>query len=370
MIGVIDVGTTAIKLAVYDGGNLVEYIKKPLSKHNPRPGWVELLPDEIARISREFADYAIEKHEVEAIGITNQRATCILWDKKTKKAVMPALAWQDTRTSELAMKLNSDFRIRLGRSLGKIVAKFSEIIPTLKSGRRMKWLITLSRLSLKPGHMSVNLRWMLDELGDKAGKYKLKAGTIDSWVVYTLTGELATDYSNASATGIYDLFYMRWSKTILEIIDVDDSILPDIKPSDSIFGEYRNVPISGVISDQSASLFSLGCWEKGDLKMTNGTGSFIDLNVGDEPLASSRGLIPLIAWKIKGEICYMLEGIINFSGSAVELLKNLGLFKDVKETSELAFNSGDDKILIVPSLQVLLHRTTLKFQELYTEYLT
>ncbi len=349
MIGVIDAGTTNLKLVVYDEDKVVRVIKEPIVKYNPHPGWVEIDAEWMAETALKFADIAVKEFDVEAIAITNQRTTAVLWDAKSGKSVFPAVGWQDMRANGLADKLNREKVIKIGRTLGKMTVAISKIIPTIKKRKRAKWLITLSRLSLSPNHTSVKLRWMLDELGEKARKYDLKAGTIDSWLVYRLTGEHATDYSNAAATGIYDSFFLKWSDTILEIIDVDASILPEIKPSDAVFGEYKNVPVTGVIADQSASLYALGCWEEGDLKVTNGTGSFVDINVGDEPMASEKGLLPLIAWKLKGEIRYMMEGMLMFSGSAVELLRDLGFYGDVKETSDLAFKSRNEQLMIVPS---------------------
>ncbi|WP_456467665.1 FGGY family carbohydrate kinase [Archaeoglobus sp.] len=349
MIGVIDAGTTTIKLAVYDESKLVDLVKEPIVKHNPHPGWVEIDAEDMARKCLKLADYAIDKYGIEAIAITNQRTTAVLWDAKTGTTLFPALGWQDMRGDRLAERLNRDRTIRVARAVGKIVAGISEIIPTIKNNRRAKWLITLSRLSLRPNHTSVKLYWMLSELGEKASDYDLRAGTIDSWLIYNLTGEHSTDYSNAAATGLYDSFYLRWSKPILEIIGADTCMLPMPKESDEIFGEYRNVPVTGVIADQSASLYALGCWERGDLKVTNGTGTFVDLNVGEEPWASSRGLLPLIGWKLKGEIRYMLEGMLLYSGSAVELLRDIGIYDDVKETSEMAFRSKNEDILLIPA---------------------
>lgn len=349
MIGVIDAGTTTIKLAVYDESKLIDIVKEPILKRNPQPGWVEIDAEDIAKKCLRFADYAIDKYDVEAIAITNQRTTVVLWDAKTKKTVFPALGWQDMRADKLAEKMNRDRTIKMARTVGKIVAGISEILPAIKNKKRAKWFITLSRLSLRPNHTSVKLCWMINELGEKADKYELRAGTIDSWLIYNLTGEHSTDYSNAAATGMYDLFFLRWSEPILEIVGADTCMLPIPKESDEIFGEYRNTPVTGVVADQSASLYALGCWESGDFKVTNGTGTFVDLNVGEEPEASSRGLLPLIGWKLKGEIRYMLEGLLLYSGSAVELLRDVGIYSDVKETSDMAFKSKNDDILLIPS---------------------
>ncbi len=349
MIAVIDAGTTTIKLAVYDESKLVELVKEPIVKHNPQPGWVEIDAEDMAKKCLKFADYAIEKYEVEAIAITNQRTTAVLWDGKTGKTIFPALGWQDMRANELAERMNRDRTIKMARAVGKIVAGIAKILPTIKNSRRAKWFITLSKLSLRPNHTSVKLCWMLEELGEKKERYDLRAGTIDSWLVYNLTGEHLTDYSNAAATGLFDSYFMRWSKPILEIVGADADLLPMPKESDGVFGEYKNVPVTGVIADQSASLYALGCWERGEVKVTNGTGSFVDLNVGDEPGASLGGLLPLVAWKLKGELRYMMEGMLFYSGSAVELLRDIGIYQDVRETSEMAFRSENDNMLLIPA---------------------
>ncbi len=150
------------------------------------------------------------------------------------------------------------------------------------------------------------------------------------------------------ATGLYDSFFMRWSRTAMEIAEIDESLLPKVVESDKVFGEYRSVPITGVIADQSASLYALGCWEEGQLKVTNGTGSFVDLSVGSDSRAYPK-LMPLIAWKLKGETRFVLEGMLYYSGSAVELMRDLELFDDVKRTSDMAFSSQNDELLLVPS---------------------
>jgi len=349
MIGVIDAGTTTIKLAVYDEDRLVALKKEPVVKHNPKPGWVEIDAEDLARKCLKFADIAIDEYNVEAIAITNQRTTAVLWDGKTGKPVFNALGWQDMRADALSKEMNRDSTIRMARTAGMIARGVVKLLPTLRNKRRVKWLLTLSRLSIQPNHTSVKLCWMLRELGDKRGRYDLKAGTVDSWIVYRLTGEHLTDYSNAAATGLYDSYYLRWSEPILKIVGADEEMLPETLESDKIFGEYRNVPVTGVIADQSASLYALGCWEREDLKATNGTGTFVDLNVGEDPEASPGGLLPLIAWKLKSEMRYMMEGMLFYSGSAVEKLKEIGIYDDVSKTSEMAFKSKNEDMLLIPS---------------------
>ncbi len=345
MIGVIDAGTTNIKLVVYDEGKPVYTKKFPVVKLNPRPNWIEIDAKDLAKKCLQLADLAIEKYKVEAISLTNQRGTVVTWDPKTGELVHPALSWQDSRAGDLANRLDASTKLRLGRTLGKIVSKLSEVVPSLKNKRKAKWLIAVSKFSLNPSHMSVKLRWILDRIENK----KIFAGTVDSWLLFNLIGENKTDFSNAAATGMYDIFYKKWSDTILDIIEVDREILPEILPSDSVFGEYRNTPVAGIIADQSASLYALGCWEAGSIKVTNGTGSFVDVNVGSDPAVSTMGLVPLVAWVFRGEERYMLEGIVNYSGSSVELLKDLGICQDVKDTSEMAKSSKNDDLLLIPS---------------------
>lgn len=345
MIAVLDAGTTNIKLAIYDE-KLLELKKEPIVKNCPYPGWVEIDVEDLARKAKAMVDYAIDKYGVEAIGITNQRATIVLWDERTGKAVFPAIGWQDSRAIEVAVRLNKNAKIRIGKVLGKLVQNLASIIPAIKKKRTAKWLISVADFSFNPSHSSVKLRWLLDQLKNPE-KFKLKAGTIDSWIIYKLTGEHLTDYSNAGATALFDPFKLSWSETIMEIIGIEEDLLPEVVESDEVFAEYRNVPITGVIADQSASLYSLGCWERGELKVTNGTGSFVDLNVGEEAEVFPK-LLPLVAWKLKGETRYMLEGLLYYSGSAVELFKELGIVKDVKETSDLAFCSKNC-LYLVPS---------------------
>lgn len=343
MIAVIDAGTTNVKLAVYDERPL-EIMREPIVKNCPYPGWVEIDVEDLARKAKEMLDYAIDKYQVEAIGITNQRATIVLWDEKTKKAVFPAIGWQDARAVEVAIKLNKNLKIKIGKVLGKLVQNWAKVIPAVKKKRTAKWLMSVADFSFNPAHSSVKLRWLLDQV-KRPERYKLKAGTIESWLIYKLTGEHLTDYSNAGATALFDPFKLSWSETIMEIVEIGEDLLPRVIESDEIFGEYRNVPITGVIADQSSSLYSLGCWERGELKVTNGTGSFVDLNVGEEAEVFPK-LLPLIAWKMKGETRYMLEGMLYYSGSAVDLFKELGLVRDVKETSDLAFSSKNELYLI------------------------
>lgn len=200
MIAVIDAGTTSVKLAVCDE-KLLEIRKEPLIKRCPYPGWVEIDVEDLSRKAKSLLDYAIEKYKIEAIGITNQRTTVVLWDDKTKSAIFPALGWQDSRAMEVAICLNRNFKIRFGKIIGKVVQKTAAILPTIKRKKTAKWLMSVADFSFIPTHSSVKLRWLLDQL-KKPEEFRLKAGTIDSWLIYKLCGEHFTDYSNAGATAI------------------------------------------------------------------------------------------------------------------------------------------------------------------------
>jgi|Deesub1362B_J571_1020462.scaffolds.fasta_scaffold00305_20 glycerol kinase len=348
---VIDIGTTSVRCAVYDEFKMLDIISKPLTKHYPQKGFVELDPMEIFLKGKQLLDEMIEKYDVEGISITNQRTTSVLWDVRTSENIFPALTWQDIRAKPIAESLNKLWIVKLGKILGKFATSLYHLIPTLRNKRRVKYLVTISKLSFKPNHASVHLMWMLQNLSKKHRERisNLRFGTIDSWFLYKLTGEHYTDYTNASATGIYDIFFDKWSENILRIIQFSEENLPEIKNSDYTFGEYKGLPIAGIVADQQASLISLACFDEGFVKCTNGTGTFVDLIVGDEPSASLSGLIPMCAIRTRRLRRYLLEGYISFSGSSIEWLRNIGVFDSPEETSRMAERSDDDNILMIPA---------------------
>jgi|Deesub1362A_J573_1020465.scaffolds.fasta_scaffold00099_57 glycerol kinase len=345
---VIDTGTTSIRTVVYEDQKQLDFQSEPLTRFYPQPGFVELDPQEITFKVKKLLDLSIDKWDVDAIAITNQRTTSILWDAKTSKNLFPALTWQDVRARPVADSLNRLWLIRFGKIIGKLAIGVYKTLPSLRNSRRIRYMVTISKLSFKPNHASVHLMWMLQNLRNRE-KYDLKFGTIDTWILWNLCGEYATDYTNASATGIYDIFFKKWSENILKIIGFPPESLAEVKNSDSIFGEYKGIPIASIIADQQASLFAQDCFEFGDIKCTNGTGSFIDVNVGDAPTASLGGLIPMMAWKTGSDEKYMLEGYVSFSGSAMDWIREIGLLNRVEESSKLAFSSVDEKLLFVPS---------------------
>jgi glycerol kinase len=341
---IIDAGSTSVRAAVFEEYELLDFKASPLERRSPKPGFVELDPKEIFQKSKALLDSAIERWKVDAIGITNQRTTSVLWDVKTSENLFPSLTWQDVRAKPIADSLNKLGIVRIGKGLGKLA---SMVYPVVKS-KRIGYLVTISKLSFRPNHASVHLMWMLQNLRN-FGIDRLRFGTIDSWLIYNLCGEHLTDFTNASATGIYDIFYGKWSGNILKIIGFPEENLPEIRPSDSTFGEYRNIPIASVVADQQASFFAQACFEEGSIKCTNGTGSFVDLNVGETPKASLKGLLPMVGIWTRKMKRYLLEGYITYSGSSIEWLKAIGLLDTPEESSKLAFESTDENVLIVPA---------------------
>ncbi len=343
---VIDVGTTTVRAVVYDDERMLDFSFQPLERRYPQPGYVELDPQEIYHKSKTLLDSMIEKWSIDAIAITNQRTTSVLWHDKTSENLFPSLTWQDIRAKPIAESLNRLWLVKVGKLLGKLATL---AYPLARDSRRIKYLVTISKLSFRSNHASVHLMWMLQNLPENTKKDELKFGTLDSWLLYKLCGEHSTDFTNASATGIYDIFFEKWSENILKIVDFPEENLPEVKPSDSIFGEYKGIPICSVVADQQASLFAQGCFEKGSIKCTNGTGTFVDLNVGESPLASLKGLIPMIAIRTKKMRRYLLEGYVSYSGSSVEWMGAVGMLNNPEESSELAFASKDEDLLLVPS---------------------
>jgi len=365
---VIDEGTTGVRALVLDKKiNIVSKAYRELNVLHPKPCWVEQDPMQIwertLEVVREALAVAkVDAKDIAAIGITNQRGTSVLWDKRTGKPVCNALTWQDNRATELAWRLNGLAKIRLFRLVGRLVLTFSKVFKPLRYSKRGKFFVTLSNLRLSPLYMGVQLRWMLDNLKGvraRAQKGDLLAGTIDTWLIWKLTGGKvhATDYSNVSATYLFDPYALEWSNVLLDIFTIPKALLPDIRASSDDYGTTSPglfgtpVPIRGVIADQQSALFGETCFEPGEVKLTNGTGTFIDMNVGSEPIASTHGLVPLVAWKLGNEVTYAIEGFINTTGAAVQWLKdNAELIKTSDESETLAQSVPDTQdVYFVPA---------------------
>lgn len=347
-VGAIDQGTTSSRFIVFDKrGKIVSVAQREHEQIFPKPGWVEHDPIEIWTNTRLVMRDALKKADLEpsrlsAIGITNQRETTLIWDRKTGKPLHNALVWQDTRVDAL-------------------VAKYA------KQGGRDRFR-GRTGLPLASYFAGLKFRWLLDNVKGarkRARDGDVLFGTIDSWVVWNLTGgpdggEHMTDVTNASRTQLMNLKSLNWYKEMLKAFDIPPDMLPVIRASSEVYGECRDpfegVPIAGILGDQQAALFGQTCFKPGEAKNTYGTGNFVLMNTGETPVRSKAGLITTLAYKIGDEKpVYALEGSIAVTGSLVQWLRdNLGLIKDAAEVETLARTVEDNgDVYIVPAFSGL-----------------
>jgi glycerol kinase len=341
----IDQGTTGTKVIVFDReGHVRSRAYSEFTQYYPKPGWVEHDADEIWTVSiglvaEALSKAGVEPSEIRAIGITNQRETSLMWDRVSAKPVGKAIVWQDRRTAAIcdelkARGLEDTFRRKTGL-----------VVDAYFSGTKVKWLLD----------NTTGLR-------ARALKGEIAFGTIDSWLVWKLTGGRAhiTDYSNASRTLIYNIKDLCWDKELLEILDIPEEILPSVKPSSYVYGHTappvffgQSIPISGIAGDQQAALFGQACYREGLAKNTYGTGCFLLLNTGREVVQSNEGLLTTIAWGIEDEpVEYALEGAVFITGAAVQWLRDgLGIIETAAETEELARSlNSNEGVYFVPAL--------------------
>ena len=329
-VAAIDQGTTSTRCIVFDeNGAVVAVDQRELPQHFPRPGWVEHDANDIWRDALAVTTGALRKaglgsKDVAAIGITNQRETTVLWDRRTGEPVHNAIVWQDTRTDALINELAEDggqdrFRAKTGLPLAAYFA-----------GPKIRWL-----LDNVPG------------LRERAEAGEICAGTVDSWLIWNLTGRHITDVTNASRTMLMNLSTLDWGDELLSAIGVPRAVLPEIRPSVEIYGEARGelagIPVAGALGDQQAALFGQTCYEPGEGKNTYGTGSFLLLNTGTKPVPSKAGLVTTVAYRIGGDApVYALEGSIAITGALVQWLRdNLGLISSAGEIEALASTVDD-----------------------------
>lgn len=324
----LDAGTTSNRCIIFNHeGQIRASAQQEFPQYYPHPGWVEHNANEIwntqlAVIRQAMEQGKISAAEIAAIGITNQRETAIVWDKSTGEPICPAIVWQCRRTAEYCDELR-----RRG---------FANII------RRKTGLVLDAYFS------ATKLKWILDSIPgarDKAESGLLLFGTVDSWLIWKLTGGKvhATDYSNASRTMLFDIHRLCWDEELLTLMGIPAAMLPEVRPTSGVFGETdppllgAAVPIAGAAGDQQAALFGQSCFNPGDAKNTYGTGCFLLLNTGTQPVDSTNGLITTVAWGIDGQITYALEGSIFTAGAAVQWLRDeLGLISSASETEALA----------------------------------
>ncbi|QNN54081.1 glycerol kinase GlpK [Nocardioides mesophilus] len=331
-VAAIDQGTTSTRCLLFDRqGRMVSVAQRQHRQHYPRPGWVEHDAEEIWRLVCDLVPLALEDAgvtpaEVVALGVTNQRETTVVWDRVTGRPVGPAIVWQDTRTATDLPALTSDFEV-------------AEL--TRRTG-----------LPLSPYSSGPKLRWILDSdprLRERAERGELLFGTMDTWLVWKLTGGLhVTDATNASRTLLMDLETLQWDPELLECMQVPAAMLPEIRSSAGVIGHTREpiegIPISAMLGDQQASLFGQTAFEPGDAKCTFGTGSFLLMNTGPDIVRSRSGLITTVAHATEGEpTVYALEGSIAVAGALVEWCRtSLGLVRSAAEIETLARTVDDN----------------------------
>ena len=339
----LDQGTSSSRAIVFDRhGQTKAVSQKEFTQIFPKPGWVEQNPMEIwssqaAVIAEAITSIDINGLNIAAIGITNQRETTIVWDAETGAPVYNAIVWQDRRTSEYCDSLKKDGRTDLIRS------KTGLIIDAYFSATKVRWI-----LENVPGARQ------------KAEEGKLRFGTVDTWLIWMLTrGEThVTDVSNASRTMLFNIHTLQWDKELLELFDIPESMLPEVKSSSEVYGYTKTtlfaheVPIAGIAGDQQAALFGQMCTEPGSVKNTYGTGCFLLMNSGERPIMSSNNLLTTVAWKIGDTVNYALEGSIFVAGSVVQWLRDgLGIIKSSSEVEELAASVPDNGgVYYVPAL--------------------
>lgn len=339
----LDAGTTSNRAILFDRrGRVVSQAQRTFPQYFPQPGWVEQDPVDIHSTMMGVAAQAISKSglatsEIAAIGITNQRETTIIWDKLTGRPLHPAIVWQCRRTTDRAEALKE------AGLTGLIQKKTGLVIDAYFSATKIAYI-----LDEVPG------------LRERARRGEIAFGTVDSYLIYQLTGGRvhATDISNASRTMLYNIHKEDWDQEILDILDIPREILPEVFPSCHDFGRTktellgREIPIRGVLGDQQAALFGQACFEPGQAKNTYGTGAFVLMNTGSQPKISSQGLLTSIAWKIGDKTSYALEGSIFVAGSLIQWLQeDLGLMEDASQSGPMARAVDDSKgVMVVPAL--------------------
>ncbi|UCD08922.1 MAG: glycerol kinase GlpK [Dehalococcoidales bacterium] len=330
----IDQGTTASTALVIDvEGKVISKTSKEISRMFPRPGWIEQDPQELYKSALSVAGEALEQAgikpgEISCLGITNQRETTLVWNRHTGKPVGNAIGWQCRRTAQLCEDLKR-------QDLERVIQE--------KTG-----------LIIDAYFSATKIRWLLDSIPDgqkQAENGDLLFGTVDTWLVWNLTGGTVhvTDYSNASRTMLYNIHTLEWDKELLNTLNIPENMLPRVVSSSEVYGETgegiignNKIPIGSIAGDQQAALFGQACYESGSAKNTYGTGSFVLLNTGASPVQSDKGLVTTLAWGVNNEVTYAMEGSIFITGAAVQWLRDgLGIISKAAETETMALSVKD-----------------------------
>ena len=343
----LDQGTTSSRAIIFDKNlNVISTSKREITQIYPEPGWVEHNPMEIWATQRSVLTEVVAKSgislkDVAAIGITNQRETTIVWDKITGEPIYNAIVWQCRRTAEICENLKK-------RNIEEYIKENTGlIIDAYFSGTKIKWILD-----------------NVEGAREKAEKGELLFGTVDSWLVWKLTGGKVhvTDYTNASRTMLYNIKKLSWDKKILNELGIPESMLPEVKGSSEVYGKTKmgltmgeedgtTIPISGIAGDQQSALFGQACFKSGDIKNTYGTGCFMLMNTGEKCIKSNNGLLTTIAIGMNGKVEYALEGSIFVAGAVVQWLRDeLKLFSDSEDTEYFATKVKDNGgVYLVPA---------------------
>ncbi|PPA71980.1 glycerol kinase GlpK [Jeotgalibacillus proteolyticus] len=339
----LDQGTTSSRAILFNKkGEIVQVSQKEFQQIFPKPGWVEHNANEIwgsilAVIASVLSESGVSAKQIEGIGITNQRETAVVWDKDTGVPVYNAIVWQSRQTAGICEELknqghNDTFRDKTGL-----------LIDAYFSGTKVKWILD-----------------NVEGAREKAEAGKLLFGTIDTWLIWKLSGGEAhvTDYSNASRTLMYNIYDLQWDDELLELLDVPKSMLPEVKQSSEIYAKTVSyhffgeaIPIAGIAGDQQAALFGQACYKEGMAKNTYGTGCFMLMNTGEKAVKSEHGLLTTLAWGIDGKVEYALEGSIFVAGSAIQWLRDgLRMLKTAPASEDYAKRvDSTEGVYVVPA---------------------
>ena len=336
----LDQGTTSSRAVLFkEDGQIVGIAQQEFRQIFPQSGWVEHDPIEILSTQMGVLDKVVRENKVNpssiaAIGITNQRETAVVWDRKTGQPVYNAIVWQDKRTASICEDLKK-------KGLEDYVKQHTGlVIDSYFSATKVKWILD-----------------NVPQAKEKAKRGDLAFGTIDTWLIWNMTKGKShvTDYTNASRTMLYDIKKLAWDKKLLDELDVDESMLPEVKPSAAHFGNYNlngsEIPIAGIAGDQQAALFGQACFEPGMAKNTYGTGCFMLMNTGSDIQFSKNGLITTIAWGLDDKVEYALEGSVFIAGAAVQWLRDsLHLIDQSKDSEYFATKAlGSNEVYVVPA---------------------
>lgn len=339
----LDQGTTSSRAILFNKkGEIVHSAQKEFTQHFPKPGWVEHNANEIwgsilSVIAGVLSESGTKPEQIAGIGITNQRETTVVWDKETGTPVYNAIVWQSRQTSSICDELKEKGYNDLFRE------KTGLLLDAYFSGTKVKWILD-----------------NVEGAREKAEQGKLLFGTIDTWLIWKLSGGKVhvTDFSNASRTLMFNIHDLKWDGELLDILGIPKAMLPEVKPSSEVYArtvDYhffgKEIPIAGAAGDQQAALFGQACFDKGMAKNTYGTGCFMLMNTGEKAVRSEHGLLTTIAWGLDGKVEYALEGSIFVAGSAIQWLRDgMRMLKEAKDSESYAKKvASTDGVYVVPA---------------------